>query len=338
MLRTIRILVLLLICLPLFSGCMKEQTHFAKRQDVQEFITRMSSKHGFKQQELASLFEQVQVRPDVIRLTKKPLEKQTWRKYQTLFVSAWRIQHGVKFWDQYQNTLYRAHQQYGIPPSIIVATLGIETRYGKNMGGYRVIDSLSNLAFNQTPRAPYFKQELEQFLLLSRDNQLDPLTVKGSYAGAIGQPQFMPSSYRYYAVDFSGNGNIDLMYNTTDVIGSIANYYNKNGWVPGGKIASPIRDMRIHRNLAALKNQKKTMAEWKKLGITTKLTHSEQEKATLIELDNRDTKEYWLGYRNFEVIKRYNASNLYAMAVFQLSRYIDDLRGQKPHGSHKKSA
>lgn len=147
----------------------------------------------------------------------------------------------------------------------------------------------------------------------------------------------MPSSYRYYAVDFSHTGDIDLMRNTTDVIGSIANYYNKKGWVPGGKIASPIRDIRLYETLAALKNQKKTIAEWKKLGVTNVPAHSAGEKAVLIELDNRDSKEYWLGYRNFEIIKRYNPNNLYAMAVFQLSRYIDDLRGQKQHGSNKKS-
>lgn len=336
MLRSIRFLMLAFFMMPFLSGCMKTQTHFEKRSDVQQFIAHMSKKHGFKKQELNHLFNQVEVRPEVVRLIKKPLEKQTWRRYQTLLVTSWRIQNGVKFWDQYTETLERAEQLYGVPPSIIVATLGIETRYGKNMGNYRVFDSLSNLAFNHAPRAPFFRQELEQYLLLTRDNHLNPLSVKGSYAGAIGQPQFMPSSYRYYAVDFSHSGKIDLMNDTIDVIGSIANYYQKKGWVPGGKIASPIRDMRIYQTLAHFKNQKKTMAEWKKLGITTVPPHQSTETATLIELDNRDSKEYWLGYRNFEIIKRYNASNLYAMAVFQLSRYIEDMKGQKRNGMHQK--
>lgn len=335
MLRSINYLSALLLIMPFLSGCMKTQTHFEQRSDVQQFITQMSKKHGFRKQTLDQLFAEVKVRPEVVRLIKKPLEKQTWRKYRSLLVTSWRIENGVKFWNQHDLTLERAAKQYGVPPSIIVATLGIETRYGKNMGNYRVFDSLSNLAFNHAPRASFFRQELEEFLLLTRSNHLNPLSVKGSYAGAIGQPQFMPSSYRYYAVDFSHTGDIDLVNNTVDVIGSIANYYQKKGWVPGGKIASPVRDVRVYQQLAALKNQKKTMAEWEKLGITNVPPHSATEKAILIELDNNDSKEYWLGYRNFEVIKRYNPNNLYAMAIFQLSRYIDDLRGQTPHGRHQ---
>lgn len=337
MFSKMRLVIIALCMILLLSACMKAETPFAKRPEVDQFINRMSQKHGFEKETLVSLFGQVEIRPDVVRQIKQPFEKQTWRKYQALLVNAWRIQNGVQFWHQHQTTLQRAHDTYGVPPSIIVATLGIETRYGKNMGKYRVMDALSNLAFNHAPRATYFKQELEQFLLLSRDNHLDPLSIKGSYAGAIGQPQFMPSSYRYYAVDFSHTGNIDLMNNTTDVIGSIANYYQKNGWVPGGKIASPVRNMRLHQTLASLKNQKKTLAEWKKLGITGTSAPASNEKATLIELDNRDSKEYWLGYRNFEIIKRYNASNLYAMAVFQLSRYLDELKGSGKHGSKNKA-
>lgn len=336
MVRSIKLIIIAIAIMPFLSGCMKSHTNFEKRADVQQFITRMSKKHGFKKQELNALFKEVKVRTEVVRLIKKPLEMQTWRKYQSLLVSSWRIQNGVKFWDQYNSTLQRAERQYGVPPSIIVATLGVETRYGKNMGNYRVIDALSNLAFNHAPRAPFFQQELEEFLILTRANHLNPLSMKGSYAGAIGQPQFMPSSYRYYAVDFSHTGNIDLMYNTVDVIGSVANYYQKKGWVPGGKIASPVRDVRLYRTLSGLKNQKKTIAEWKKLGITTASSQSANEKATLIELDNHDSKEYWLGYRNFEIIKRYNPNNLYAMAVFQLSKYIEDLRGQKRNGINRK--
>lgn len=158
--RSLNLLLLILFTMPFLSGCMREQTHFAKRQDVQEFITRMSKKHGFKRQELTELFDQVHPRPEVVRMIKKPLEKQTWRKYQSLLVNSWRIQNGIKFWDQHQETLLRAERIYGVPPSIIVATLGVETRYGKNMGGYRVLDSLSNLAFNHAPRAPFFRQEL----------------------------------------------------------------------------------------------------------------------------------------------------------------------------------
>lgn len=309
--------------------------NFVQRDDVQAFILKMVKKHGFNKNQLLALFNDVKIRPQVIRHVNKPLEKEPWRLYQMLFVNEWRIQHGVEFWDKYAAALESAEEIYGVPASIIVATIGIETKYGQKIGDYRVMDSLTNLAFSDSSRAAFFRKELEEFLLLTREQQLDPLKIMGSYAGAIGQPQFMPSSYRYYAVNFSRSGKTDLVNNEIDVIGSIANYYKLHGWKLNEPIAVQaimigerynylMRDTKI--------NQFLSMTELSKYGILPKYKVPQSDlKVKIIELDNRYSKEYWLGFRNFDVIKRYNASDLYAMAVFQLSYYITTLRERLNH-------
>lgn len=289
--------------------------NFSERPDVKNFIDRMTYKHHFVKSELVALFNQVKVRPIVIQSVKTPLEAKPWYAYQTLFVTEWRIQQGVAFWNKYQDVLERAEKTYGVPASIIVATIGVETKYGKNTGEHRVIDALSNIAFSRSPRAPFFRSELEQFLLLAREKHLNPLKIMGSYAGAMGQPQFMPSSYRQYAVNFSGDSEIDLSHNEADVIGSIANYYQKHGWKTNQPVAV------------------KTHIQQQPFGF---LTHHNQpnipsltnQKTKLIELQGYFGREYWIGYPNFDVIKRYNPSNLYAMAVYQLSYYISMLKGK----------
>ncbi len=287
---------------------------FADRPDVKNFISKMVHKHHFSKSELTTLFSQVKTRPSVIQSLKAPLEVKPWYIYQTLFVTEWRIHEGVAFWKKHQAALERAERIYGVPASIIVATIGVETKYGTRIGNDRVIDALANLAFSNSSRAPFFRTELEEFLLLTREQHLNPLKIMGSYAGAIGQPQFMPSSYRRYAVSFSGNRRIDLTSNTDDVIGSIANYYQKHGW----KMNQPVA-VKVHvRSLP--------------FGF---LTHSQpilpsirNQKANFIELQGYYGREYWLGYPNFDVIKRYNPSNLYAMAVYQLSYQISMLKGK----------
>ena len=199
-------------------------------------------------------------------------------------------------------------------------------------GEYRVIDSLTNLAFNHSPRATFFRKELTEFLLLSREQNLDPMKVMGSYAGAIGQPQFMPSSYRHYAVNFSGSGKTDLMNNEIDVIGSIANYYHKHGWYTNNPVA--IQAVLIGNRYNYLvrngnSNQVFELSELANYGIIPKLQIKHDHlKVRVIELDNRYSKEYWLGFPNFYVIKRYNQSDLYAMAVYQLSYYIKTLKNR----------
>ncbi|TAK72372.1 MAG: lytic murein transglycosylase B [Gammaproteobacteria bacterium] len=328
--------ILLLSCSIAFASSEPTETNYAQRKDVQAFIQQMVKKYHFNATDLEALFSTVKVRPQVIRLIKKPLEQEPWYTYRMLFVSEWRIQHGVEFWNKYEKELRRAEETYGVPASIIVATIGIESRYGERMGSYRVIDSLSNIAFSRSPRAPYFRKELEQFLLLTREQHLDPLKVMGSYAGAIGQPQFMPSAYRYLAVDFSSSGKIDLMHDEVDIIGSIANYYRKMGWKTDEPVVAPalIIGDRYHYLLRNDKiKQSMTVSELMKYGIVPRTKISpEQQKVKIIELQNYYNNEYWLGFHNFDVIKRYNASDLYAMAVYQLSSYITLLRDRLNNG------
>lgn len=310
--------------------------NFAKRKDVQGFIQQMVKKHKFNKQQLVNIFQAVKVRPQVMKHINKPLEKGPWQIYQMLFVSQWRIQHGVEFWNKYQTALNQAEQTFGVPASIIVATIGIETKYGQRTGGWRVIDALTNIGFSDSPRAAFFRKELEEFLLLTREQHLDPLKVMGSYAGAIGQPQFMPSSYRAYAVNFSKSGKIDLMHNEIDIIGSIANYYQKKGWTRNEPIAIQALILGDRYRYLARKekiSQPLTIGELTKYGIVPKQKIIQDNlRVKVIELQNSFSKEYWLGFHNFDVIKRYNASDLYAMAVYQLSSYITELRNRLNNG------
>lgn len=309
-----------------FASLLAMQTAWADSAFVQQpkvihFINQMVQQHGFSRQELINIFNAVKVRPAVIKSVKAPLEQKPWYTYQMLFVTEWRIHEGVKFWRKYHAALQRAEKNYGVPASIIVATIGVETKYGRNTGNYPVIDALANLGFSDSPRAPFFRSELEQFLLLAREQHLNPLKVMGSYAGAIGQPQFMPSSYRHYAVNFSGNPKIDLSNNQLDVIGSIANYYHKHGWKSGEPVV--LRTSLKGNKYKFLTHTPTHLAEY---GLLTPA--QQKQKVKLIQLQGYLGQEYWLGFHNFDVIKRYNASDLYAMAVYQLSHYISTLKGK----------
>ncbi|HEU5280497.1 MAG TPA: lytic murein transglycosylase B [Gammaproteobacteria bacterium] len=312
--------------------------NFVNRPDVQAFINMMVKKYDFKKSDVTAVMNSVKIRPQVMIHFNKPLEIEPWRTYQMLFVNEWRIQHGVKFWKAHEEALKRAEATYGVPASIIVATIGIETKYGQSMGEYRVVDSLSSLGFSNSPRAAYFQSELAQLLLLAREQHVDPLKFEGSYAGAIGQPQFMPSSYRYYAVNFSNSGTIDLSNDITDVIGSIANYYHKHGWKKDQPVAQPALTIGNRYNYLVAKHKLKksfTVAELAKYGVIpkTKIKHTDLS-VKVIELPSRFSKEYWLGYHNFYVIKRYNSSDLYAMAVFQLSQTMASVQERLNDGPH----
>lgn len=337
MLRFFAVLGFLIITTLANTAC-ANNTPFAQQQNVQQFIQTMVQKHHFQKKQLESLFAQVKFVPQVMKHMSKPLEKEPWKNYQLLFVNKWLITNGVKFWNEYADTLKRAEKMYGVPPGIIVATIGIETKYGKHKGGFRVIDALSNIAFSDSSRAKYFRTELEQFLLLTRENHLDPLKVTGSYAGAIGQPQFMPSSYRTYAVDFSHSGKIDLMNDEIDVIGSIANYYEKHGWKKSQPVVTSASMLEgDYNNFIAHEDPTKayTFEQFAKFGIFPKEKVEDMDlRVKLIALQSTAyTKEYWFAFHNFDVIKRYNSSDLYALAVYQLSKYITTLR-QKEHKSH----
>lgn len=304
-------------------------TPFIQRKDVKAFIHSMVKKHHFNHTHLISLFKQVKIRKQILKSIAKPLEQQSWDTYQMVFMTAWRIEHGVKYWNKHADTLKKAEQVYGVPAAIIVATLGVETKYGQRIGGHRVIDALANLSFNRGRRSTYFKKELENFLLLTRKHRLDPLRIMGSYAGAIGQPQFMPSSYLRYGVNFSKSGQLDLIHNEEDVIGSIANYYHEHGWMKDKPVAVRAYLTGNRSSILAKKSNHSralTLAQLNRYGVMPIYqASSDDARAKIILLESKHP-EYWLSFHNFDVIKRYNSSNLYAMAVYQLSNYIAELR------------
>lgn len=326
-----RVFLLLSVLFISVSANANVNANFDKRADVQSFISQMVKIHHFKRNELNILFSHVKIRPSVIQNVKAPTEQKPWYTYQMLFVTEWRIREGVEFWNKYQTALEQAEKIYGVPASIIVATIGIETKYGRYTGEYPVIDALVNLAFSESPRAPYFRHELEAFLLLSREQHLDPSKVTGSYAGAIGQPQFMPSSYRDYAINFSHSGKIDLSHNQIDVIGSIANYYSKHGWRTMQPVAVPASIHGGKYQLHLTNSRFISKSELLESGVIP--SSLEDEKYKIIQLQGYYGNEYWLGFHNFDVIKRYNSSDLYAMAVYQLSYYITALKEKTHNGS-----
>lgn len=306
---------------------------FVNRPDVQAFMREMIKKHHFKKAELITWFNAVKIRPQVIKKVKAPMEQKPWYLYQMLFITESRIREGVEFWDKYADTLAKAEKIYGVPADIIVATIGVETKYGRHTGEYPVIDALTNIAFSDSPRAPFFRSELIEFLLLAREQHRSPLKIMGSYAGAIGQPQFMPSSYRHYAVDFSGDHRIDLSHNESDVIGSIANYYQKHGWKKNQLVTIPASVTGYRYKALLNPSQPISTSDLTQYGIIPNADYPENQKTKLIELKGYYHQEYWLGFTNFDVIKSYNPSNLYAMAVYQLSYYISALRERKNHAN-----
>ena len=301
-------------------------TDYASQPIVKDFINKMVAQHNFDRGQLVRLFNEVKIRPKVMQSVKAPLEQKPWYTYQTIFVTDQRIRQGVQFWNKYRDVLIRAEQTYGVPASIIVATIGVETKYGQNTGEYRVIDALANIGFSDSPRAKFFRSELEEFLLLVREQRLNPLDVMGSYAGAIGQPQFMPSSYRNYAVNFSGSGKIDLSHNEVDVIGSVANYYHKHGWTTNQPVAIPASYTGGKYQFNWPRSRSISKSELLEYGLIPDEQFLKSQKFRILELEGYYGNEYWMSFHNFDVIKRYNPSDLYAMAVYQLSYFITSLR------------
>ncbi len=275
----------------------------------------------------------------IIDAINRPYEAKPWKAYQPIFVTPERIRGGVAFWRDNAALLARAQAAYGVPPEIIVAIIGVETNYGGNLGSHRVIDALSTLGFSYPKRADFFRAELEEFLLLTRDEQVDARTAKGSYAGAVGKPQFIPSSYRAYAVDFDDDGRRDLWASNADVVGSVGNYLAQHGWRRGQPVAAEA-ELAQGRPIGIAIAKKRpavpetTLTQLAAAGVVTLPGDGarsgpavvldgidDDTRAALIELDGRES-EYWLGFDNFYAITRYNHSNLYAMAVYQLSREI----------------
>lgn len=288
-----------------------------------DFIGGMVKKHGFDKAALEKLLQQAEVKASIIKAMDTPGEALPWYEYHPRFINRGRIEEGVKFWKKYAKTLRKAEKKYGVPAQIIVAIIGVETVYGKNTGNFRVLDALFTLSFHYPRRAGFFSAELEHYLLLCREQKIDPLSLKGSYAGAIGPGQFIPGSYRNYAVDFNNDGKRHL-FNMIDSIGSIANYLAEFGWQKGKPVAYPvgIEKGKEERVLAVGVKPETRLEELKKAGLLFEGNLPDATKAGVFPLQNEKGMSYWMSLDNFYVITRYNHSYRYAMAVYLLSEEI----------------
>ncbi|MFV1982169.1 MAG: lytic murein transglycosylase B [Thiohalomonadales bacterium] len=293
-------------------------------KQLQAFITEMSTKHQFDSKYLTTLFEKTKKRQSILDAITRPAEGKPWYDYRPIFVTNKRINGGIDFLAENSSILKSAFKKYGVPPEIIVSIIGVETRYGTNIGSYPVIDSLSTLAFAYPPRSTFFKSELEHFLLMTRDEKLDPLEQTGSYAGAMGMPQFMPSSYREYAVDFNNDGSRNLWTNHHDVIGSISNYFVRHGWKKDQPIVTKVKVYGNRYTELLSKNMKPKWSQKELLlhGVALPEGLPKDLKGSFMSFETKNGPEYWVGWNNFYVITRYNHSILYAMSVYQLSEYI----------------
>jgi len=293
------------------------------REDVQQFMKKMQTKHGFTQTELVAIFDEVTIQNSIIDAMNRPAEGKPWHEYRPLFITQDSINNGVRYYSQHKEALDRAEKDFGVPAEVIVAIIGVETRYGRIKGSHSVLDALSTLAFEYPKRSPFFTKELEELLVLTKEEGIDPRTLNGSYAGAMGTPQFMPSSYRAYAIEFTGDGKRNLWTNDTDAIGSVANYFVENGW----KTGQPVIFKAQLRDQINVKNNVKPHTpykNYKQQGVEIDEIISDNEMTTLLSYDIENGKEYWLGLNNFYVITLYNRSPLYALAVYQLSDAIKE--------------
>ncbi len=317
---------LALVLITLLSGVHAQAEDLTQREDVRAFIARVSAANKLNAEKLHSVLAAARVQQSILQAIARPAEKtMQWGRYRKIFLKPQRIKGGVKFGAQYSEHLQRAEQRYGVPASIITAIIGVETLYGQRMGSYRVVDALATLAFDYPPRSKFFTKELEHFLVLSLNNQLDPLQAKGSYAGAMGYGQFMPSSYRAYAVDFDDDGLADIWNNPVDAIGSVANYLARHGWKKNADVIVPA--MVNGKTLASehLNASLKPSIKVKSLAAMGLASSQELKRNTPVapfKYVGDEGVEYWLGLHNFYVITRYNRSRLYAMAVYQLSQAI----------------
>ncbi|MFI3155507.1 MAG: lytic murein transglycosylase B [Methylococcaceae bacterium] len=312
-------------------------------ESVNTFIGQMVTKHQFDKAELDDLFDTVEINQDILKKIASPSEGLPWYKYRKIFLTEARIDAGVQFWRNNAAALAAAEKQYGVPAEIIVAIIGVETLFGKNTGNYHVIDALSTLAFAYPPRSKFFLSELENFLLLCRDEHINPADPLGSYAGAMGMPQFMPSSFITYAVDFDNDNRRDIWHDNNDVIASIGNYFAKHHWQTGQPIAVPVTAKGeahapplhpVSENYkSALNKDLKPdlrLVELESLNLTTSRQLPLNSKMKLLSFEQQQGEELWAGLDNFYVITRYNHSPLYAMAVYQLSLSILNKKGTFP--------
>ena len=312
---------------------------YARRADVRFLVDDLATERGFDRKQLLRWFAAAQFQPKIIAAMERPIvEPPKWFEYAPKFLSAERIEGGIAYFRAHEADLARAEREFGVPAEIIVAIIGVETFYGKNLGTYRVFDALTTLAFDYPRRATFFRGELKDFLRLTRDQAISPLTPKGSFAGAMGVPQFMPGSYLRYAVDFDGDGKIDLWSSGADIIGSIANYLARHDWQRGGPVLLPAtidadaRDA-ILRKLDGGMSERRSLSAWEDDGVAADALASELPAdpvgVLMLEeppVDGDERASYWIACPNFYAITRYNRSRLYAAAVFNLAQAVKTVR------------
>jgi membrane-bound lytic murein transglycosylase B len=298
---------------------------YSERAEVQAFVKELAAQNSFNERDLLTVFGEAKYKQSIIDAITRPAERTlTWAKYQDIFLTKRRTDIGIEFMEKNRVALDAAYEVYGVPPIVVTAIIGVETMYGKISGDYRVLDALSTLSFDYPPRSKFFKRELGEFILLAREEKKMITELKGSYAGAMGMGQFIPSSYRAYAVDFDGDGFRDIWDNPTDAIGSVANYLAEHGWQRDKQITFEISAANLPADVfnVSLKPSK-SIAELRALGLADDLKHLDQERTVSpMVLNGKNGEEFWIGLNNFYVITRYNHSKLYAMAVFQLSETL----------------
>ena len=308
----------------LSSACQAQQ-----HPGAEEFAARAAQEYNLDQQAVVELLQEARFKQSIVDAMTRPAEGKPWYEYRPIFITDKRIEGGVEFWKENEALIAQAAERFGVDPQVIVAIIGVETFYGRITGGYRVLDALTTLSFyypdTGNDRSDFFSRELMEFVLLGSEEELPLREVEGSYAGAMGLGQFIPSSYREYAVDLDGDGRRDLWSSLADVIGSVANYLHRHGWQPGQPVtvAAEVADG-AQMDLVSRRNLKpaKTVAELAEAGFTPASPIAAETPAAVTRLRQEDGQSYWMTFKNFYVITRYNRSPLYAMAVYDLSQAI----------------
>jgi len=322
-----RLLSAMVLTLP-----MAVSADYSQHPKAQQLILDLAKGDDFTVNELTAVFQSAERKDSILKAMSRPAEKvKPWYEYRKIFISDRRINQGVEFWNTHRDALEAASKETGVPAKVIVAIIGVETSYGRNMGSHRVVDALSTLAFDYPRRSAFFTKELKSYLKLAKQQGVDPLSLKGSYAGAMGYGQFMPSSYLAYAVDGDGDGKVDIWKNPTDAIHSVANYFKRHGWQPGAEVIADVSvtenaQMKAAEGAGTRKKLKPSLnvGEWRAKGFSTHDDVAESKPATLLKFDQPSGVEYKMGFNNFYTITRYNISSMYARAVWELAGNIEE--------------